>query len=203
MDTPANALPGYRVHEYRLVVPLPEPLQERITGLRERLHERHRVKPPFEIKPSLTVLQCHAFEKTEARFLERLQQVARSLSPFKVELENFAAYPSHSIYIHVPTRSPFQELVKELKKLQWLMNIPGQEPHFIPEPQLILSQRLKPMPFIGMWMECEHSEFSGRFIADHLTLLRRHGGVGHWEEVRRLDLPELPSAVKQGCLFGG
>ncbi|RYY64832.1 MAG: hypothetical protein EOO12_08585 [Chitinophagaceae bacterium] len=185
MDTPAPALPGYRVHEYRLVLALPEPLRERIAHLRERLHERHRV------------------EKSEPRFLERLQEVARGLSPFKVELENFAAYPSHTIYIHVPTRRPFQELSKELKKLQWLMNIPGQEPHFITEPELILAQRLKPMPFIGMWMECEHSEFSGRFMADHLVLLRRHAGVGHWEVLRRLDLLELPSAVKQGCLFGG
>ncbi|RYZ16432.1 MAG: hypothetical protein EOO16_25815, partial [Chitinophagaceae bacterium] len=200
---PAPALPGYRVHEYRLVLALPEPLRERIAHLRERLHERHRVKPPFDLQPSLTVLQCHAFEKSEPRFLERLQEVARGLSPFKVELENFAAYPSHTIYIHVPTRRPFQELSKELKKLQWLMNIPGHEPHFITEPELILAQRLKPMPFIGMWMECEHSEFSGRFMADHLVLLRRHAGVGHWEVLRRLDLLELPSAVKQGCLFGG
>lgn len=203
MDTPALSLPGYRVHEYRLALELPEPLRERVAHLRERLHERHRVKPPFELQPSLTVLQCHAFEKTEARFTERLQQVTRSLSPFLVELENFAAYPSHTIYIHVPTRSPFQDLVKELKKLQWLMNIPGQEPHFIPEPHLVLAQRLKPMQFIGMWMECEHSEFSGRFLAEGLTLLRRRADGGPWEVLRRLELQQLPSAVKQGCLFGG
>jgi 2'-5' RNA ligase len=202
MDTPNTSLPGYRIHEYRLVVELPEVLQERIAGLRARLHERHRVKSPFELKPSLTVLRCHAFEKTEARLLDRLQQLAMTMDPFKVELENFAAYPSHTIYINVPTRSPFGDLVRELKKLKWLMNIQGHEPHFIPEPHLILAQGLKPMPFIGMWMECEHTEFSGRFIADRLTLLRRAEG-GRWEELRSLELLQLPSAVKQGCLFGG
>ncbi|RYY89539.1 MAG: hypothetical protein EOO15_05935 [Chitinophagaceae bacterium] len=203
MDTTAQSLPGYRVHEYRLVLPLPEVLQERIAHIRDRLFERHRVRAPFPGKPSLTLLQCHAFEKTEARFVERLQQLVMSAAPFKVELENFSSYPSHTIYIHVPTRSPFQELVKELKKIQWLMNIPGHEPHFITEPELVLAQRLKPMQFIGMWMECEHSEFSGRFIADHLELLRRQPGGGAWELVRKLELLQLPSASKQGCLFGG
>ncbi|RYD94400.1 MAG: hypothetical protein EOP50_09585, partial [Sphingobacteriales bacterium] len=183
MDTPASALPGLRVHEYRLVIPLSEDLQERIVNLRERLYERHRVKQEVLHAPSLTLLQCHAFDKTEPRLLERLQQMAQGATPFKVELENFSAYPSHTIYIHVPTRSPFQELVKELKKMKWLMNIPGQEPHFIPEPQLVLAQRLKPMQFIGMWMECEHSEFSGRFIADKLQLWRR-SAEGGWQQLR-------------------
>jgi 2'-5' RNA ligase len=203
MDNQNPSLPGYRIHEYRLVVDLPEALRERIAHLRARLHERHRVKSPFELKPSLTVLHCHAFEKTEPRLLERLAQLAMAMDPFRVELENFSAYPSHTIYINVPTRSPFQDLVKELKKLKWLMNIQGHEPHFIPEPHLILAQHLKPMPFIGMWMECEHSEFSGRFIADRLTLLRRTSESGRWEEVRVLELLQLASAVKQGELFAG
>jgi 2'-5' RNA ligase len=203
MDTPQVSLPGYRVHEYRLMVPLPDALQERIARLRENLHERNRVKLPFALPPSLTVLRGHAFEKTEARLIDRLQHLTMAVSPFKVELQNFAAYPSHTIYIHVPTRSPFQDLVKELKKIKWLMNIQGHEPHFIPEPHLILAQRLKPMQFTGMWMECEHSEFSGRFIANHLLLMRRRSEDEGWKPLRRLELLELPSAVKQGVLFGG
>ncbi|RYY38611.1 MAG: hypothetical protein EOO08_13905 [Chitinophagaceae bacterium] len=203
MDTPNIPLPGYRVHEYRLVVPLPEVLQERISALRDKLFERHLVKPAPMLKPSLTLLQCHGFEKTETRFVERLQQTAMCAAPFKVELGNFAAYPSHSIYINVLTRNPFVELVKELRKIQWLMNIPGHEPHFITEPELVLAQRLKPMQFIGMWMECEHSEFSGRFIADSLELLRRRPEGGAWELVRQMELLQLPLPSKQGCLFGG
>ncbi|GAA4320903.1 2'-5' RNA ligase family protein [Flaviaesturariibacter amylovorans] len=202
MESPIASLPGYRIHEYRLVVPLSEALQERIGTLRERLYERHRVKAGPEAPPALALLHFHAFEKTESRLLERLQGVAMGVAPFKVELQNFSAYPSHSIYINVPTRAPFQELVKELKKLKWLMNIQGHEPHFISEPQLVLAQRLKPMPFIGMWMECEHSEFSGRFIADELLLLRRNAERGRWEELRRFELQQVGSVVKQGELFG-
>jgi 2'-5' RNA ligase len=118
-----------------------------------------------------------------------------------VELENFAAYPSHTIYIDVPTKSPFNELTKSLKKMKWLMNIPQQEPHFINEPHLIIAQRLKPMQFINLWMECEHTTFSGRFIADKMVLLKRNAQVQRYEVVRDMEFMNLPLHVKQGELF--
>ncbi|HEX2535065.1 MAG TPA: 2'-5' RNA ligase family protein [Chitinophagaceae bacterium] len=194
-------IPGYRIHEYRLVVPLSEALQERIHGLRATLHERHKVKMGFDLKPSLTVLKCHAFEKVEARLTERLQQVALSANPFKVEIQGFAAYPSHTIYLDVLTKSPFHELVKSIKKAKWLMNIPQHEPHFINEPHLLIAQRLRPMEFIRMWLECEHSAFTGRFIADSMLLLRRSHISQRFEVLRRMEFMSQETEVRQGELF--
>ena len=106
-------MPGHRIAEYRLIIPLSESLQQTVMQLRKALHERYRLPVPFTLKPSLTILHCHAYEGMEARLLERMQQVASRNNSFKVELQNFAAYPSHTIYIQVPTRSPFNELTKE------------------------------------------------------------------------------------------
>lgn len=200
MDTLHLSMPGYRVNEYRLVVPLPQAQQEKVLALRTRLHERHKVKPPFSLRPSLTLLRFHAFEKTEARLLERFEQVTTGFQPFKVELENFSAYPSHTIYINIPTRAPFNELAKEFKKMKWLMNIPGQDPQFITEPHMVIAQALKPMQFISMWLECEHSSFDGRFIADNLVLMKR-SSENYWEDLRSLGFRGMPSAIKQGELF--
>lgn len=201
MNAPNMSMPGYRINEYRLVIPLSSDLQEKIYAYRKSLHEKHRISLPFELLPNLTILRCQAFEKTEPRLLERFQEIAMGIKPFKIELENFAAYPSHTIYINVPTRAPFTELVKELKKMRWLMNIHGHEPHFIAEPHLIMAQQLKPWQFAAMWLECEHSQFSGRFIADHLLLLRRNEKTKSYEAVRKLDLLSLPCSIKQGSLF--
>jgi hypothetical protein len=197
----SSSMPGYQINEYRLVIPLTEALQEKINSVRTSLHERYRVKASFELQPSLTILKFHAFETIEPRLLERLHQVAMGHNPFKVELENFAAYPSHTIYIDVLTKSPFNELTKSLKKMKWLMNIPQYEPHFINEPHLIIAQRLKPMQFISMWMECEHTEFSGRFIANGMTLLKRNNTTQHYEALRHMEFVSLPLSVKQGELF--
>ncbi len=195
-------MPGYRIAEYRLIVPLSEALQQTVTQLRKDLHERYRIPVPFSLPPSLTILHCHAYEGMEAKLVERMQQVATRNSPFKVELQNFAAYPSHTIYIHVPTRSPFNDLCKELKVVRSLTKIPDHDPHFINEPHLLIAQKLKPFQFTRMWMDCEHTQFTGRFIAGSMALLKRSAVTEQYEEVRRFGFTSLAHSVKQGTLFG-
>ncbi|NTS43133.1 2'-5' RNA ligase family protein [Flavisolibacter sp. BT320] len=195
-------MPGYRIAEYRLIVPLSEALQQTVTQLRKDLHERYRIPVPFSLPPSLTILHCHAYEGMEAKLVERMQQVATRNSPFKVELQNFAAYPSHTIYIHVPTRSPFNDLCKELKVVRSLTKIPDHDPHFINEPHLLIAQKLKPFQFTRMWMDCEHTQFTGRFMAGSMALLKRSAVTEQYEEVRRFTFTSLAHSVKQGTLFG-
>ena len=197
-----NAMPGLRINEYRLVIPLPEAIQEKVLGVRKTLHERYKVKLPFELKPSLTVLRCHGFDKGEARLMEKLQHAALQTAPFKVELEDYAGYPSHTIYINVLTKSPFNELCKELKKYKWLMQVPQHEPFFINEPHLIVAQRLKPKEFTTVWQECEHRQFSGKFFADAMLLLKRSEVNEKYQVMRRFEFLNLPLSIKQGVLFG-
>src|SRR5215217_3875224 len=97
----SSTMPGYQINEYRLVIPLPEVLKEKINIVRTAMHERYKIKPAFELQPSLTILKCYAFESVETRLMERMHQVAMEHDPFKVELENYAAYPSHTIYMDV------------------------------------------------------------------------------------------------------
>ena len=195
-------MPGHRIAEYRLIIPLSESLQQTVMQLRKALHERYRLPVPFTLKPSLTILHCHAYEGMEARLLERMQQVASRNNSFKVELQNFAAYPSHTIYIQVPTRSPFNELTKELKVIKSLTRIPDHDPHFINEPHLLIAQKLKPFQFTRLWMDCEHTQFTGRFMAGGMVLMKRTATHPQWEELRRFDFASLAQCVKQGTLFG-
>lgn len=202
MDTLNLSMPGYRITEYRLVIPLSESLQDKVQAVRAKLYENHKISFPFQLKPSLTVLTCHAYERMELKLLERLEQIAMGFHPFKIELQNFSAYPTHTIYIEVTTKNPFLELAKELKLINSLVRIPGQEPHYIKEPHLIVAQRLKPFQFIKMWMECEHRQFTGRCIADAMLLLRKSPVNNRYETVRRMEFMSLPVQVRQGQLFG-
>ncbi|HEV7334058.1 MAG TPA: 2'-5' RNA ligase family protein [Flavisolibacter sp.] len=198
----ALVMPGYRIAEYRLIIPLSEALQQTVMQVRKELHERYRIPIPFELKPSLTILHCHAYEGMEAKLAERMQQVATRNSSFKVELQNFAAYPSHTIYLHVPTRSPFNDLCKELKVVKSLTKVPDHDAHFINEPHLLIAQKLKPFQFTRMWMDCEHTQFTGRFMANSMVLMKRSAVNNQYEEVRRFEFASLAHSVKQGSLFG-
>jgi hypothetical protein len=198
----ALVMPGYRIAEYRLIIPLSEALQQTIMQVRKDLHDRYRIPIPFELKPSLTILHCHAYEGMEAKLIERMQQVATRNSCFKVELQNFAAHPSHTIYIHVATCSPFNELCKELKVVRSLTKVPEHDPHFINEPHLLIAQKLKPFQFTRIWMDCEHTQFTGRFMANSMVLLKRSVAGNQYEEVRQFEFASLAHSVKQGTLFG-
>jgi 2'-5' RNA ligase len=195
-------MPGHRIGEYRLIIPLSEALQQTVMQLRKDLYDRYRIPLPFELKPSLTLLHCHAYEGMEAKLSERIQQVATRSSAFKVELKNFAAYPSHTIYLHVATRSPFNELCKELKVVKSLTKIPDHDPHFVAEPHLLMAQKLKPFQFTRMWMDCEHTQFTGKFMATSMVLMKRSLINTHYEELRRFEFASLGLQVKQGLLFG-
>lgn len=195
-------MPGYRINEYRLIVPLSEALQQTVMQVRNDLHSRYRIPVPFELKPSLTVLHCFAYDGMEAKLMDRIQQIATRSNSFKVELQNFAAYPSHTIYLQVTTRSPFHELAKELKVLKSLTRVPDHDPHFISEPHLLIAQKLKPFQFTRMWMDCEHTQFTGRFMAGGMVLMKRLAGNAGFEEVRHFEFSSLAQSVKQGTLFG-
>lgn len=194
--------PGHRVCEYRLVIPLSEALQKTVTQIRRELHDKYRLSMPVEWKPSLPVLHCYAYEGTEQKLIERLQQVAIRTNSFKVELRNFAAIPSHSLSINVPTLLPFQELARELKSVKSLVKIPDHDPHFISEPSLVIAQGLKPFSFTRMWMDCEHTVFTGEFTANSLVLEKRSIANSHYEEIKQFEFLSIRHLTKQGTLFG-
>jgi hypothetical protein len=194
--------PGHRVCEYRLIIPLSEALQKTITQLQRELHDRYRLQVSFGLPASLTVLRCHAYESTEEKLIERLQQVAARTGSFKVELKGFAALPPNSICIDVPTRLPFQELAKELRVVKSLIKIPDYDPQFIHEPQLLMTQGLKPFQFTRMWMDCEHTVFTGGFIASRMLLMKRSIPHSRYEETKGFEFASLHHLIKQGTLFG-
>jgi 2'-5' RNA ligase len=191
---------GNKICEYRLLVPFPSHLQEKINNIRKQLHHRHNLPYPFLLPPSLTILKCHAFEKIEPKLLEKIQNLVLETAPFSVELQNFTSFPTHTIYVEVNSKAPFNEMVKELKKIKWLMNIPGFEPQFIPEPHLIIAQALKQQKFNFMWRDCENINLQELFIADSLVLVKRTEQQQHYTTLRRMQLQTLPMNVKQGEL---
>jgi hypothetical protein len=61
---------------------------------------------------------------------------------------------------------------------------------------------LKPWQYEKGWLEYSNKNFTGRFIADAMLLLRRPVGEMKYKTVRRFDFQNLPVATKQGELFG-
>jgi 2'-5' RNA ligase len=139
----------------------------------------------------------------EDRLLNRLRQVAMGFPAFKVELRDFGSFPTHTIYINVASKLPVQKLVKEVRtETQRLMKLnDDNKPHFIMEPHITIARKLKPWQYEKGWLEYSHKHFTGRFIADSMTLLKRDLGEMKYHSADQFEFQNMPVTTKQGNLF--
>jgi 2'-5' RNA ligase len=139
---------------------------------------------------------------TQERILNRIGTIAMGITPFKIELNGFGSLPSHTIYVNVTTKLPIKEVVRELKAAQQLMTLNKEhKPHFIEESHLTICRKLKPWQYEKGWLEYSHRHFSGRFIADSMTLLKRPAGEKGYQSIMRFEFQNLPVSTKQASLF--
>ena len=204
MKTVLNTIPGYRVYEYLLVLsPHPE-LWERIMKIKTDFAEKYKSDHAKWGKPYVGLVTFNQYAMMEERIVSNLKLIAMGYPPFKVELKDFGSFPSHTIYINVTSKIPVQNLVKQIRaSTQKLMKLnEDNKPHFILEPHLTIARKLQPWQYEKSWLEYSNKHFSGKFIADSMSLLRRPVDELKYQLVERLSFQNLPVTTKQGELFG-
>jgi 2'-5' RNA ligase len=202
MNTNILQMPGYRLNEYLLVLQPHEELRGRIHKIKQDFGDRYKAASALITKPHITLLRFMQLEMMEERILHRFKTAAMGFYPFKVELKDFGSFPSHTIYINVTSREPVTRLVRELKPFQRLLKYDKDHtPHFMTEPHLTIARNLAPWQYEKSWPEYSHKNFTGRFIADGMLLLKRKQGDKHYQALQRFNFENLPVAVRQGDLF--
>jgi len=208
MKQVADTIPGYRVHEYLLVLDMHEELRKRIMKVKKDFFEKYEITNALA-PPQLALVSFVQYAMMEERIINRLRNVAMAHYPFKVELKDFGSFPSHSIYINVTSKVPVQSLVKLIRtETQRLMKLnDDNKPHFIMEPHLTIARKLKPWQYEKGWLEYSNKSFTGRFIADSMVLLKRpvsdsESYRGKYQTANRFEFQNMPVTTKQGELFG-
>ncbi|MBL0131112.1 MAG: 2'-5' RNA ligase family protein [Chitinophagaceae bacterium] len=204
MQTIINTIPGYRVYEYLLVLSPPEDLWNRVKKVKEDFSTKYKSDQAKWGGPQAVLVNFTQYEIMEERIVNRLRTIAMGYTPFKVELKDFGSFPAHTIYINITSKLPIQNLVKEIRSGgQRLMKLNEEyKPHFIMEPHLTIAGKLKPWQYEKGWLEYSNKHFTGRFIADNMTLLKRPAGEMKYHRVKQFDFQNLPVTTKQGELFG-
>jgi 2'-5' RNA ligase len=197
------SIPGYRINEYLLVLNPPEDLWQKIMKIKEGFADKYKNEIARFTKPHITLINWVSLELMEERMIQRLQTIAMGTTPFKVELKDYGSFPTHTIFINVTSKVPIQSLVKEMKGAQKLMTLnKDNKPHFIETPHLSICRKLKPWQYEEGWLEFSNRQFTGRFIADSMLLLKRTAGEKvKFQIAKRLEFQNLPVATKQGNLF--
>ena len=196
-------IPGYRIFEYLLVLNPHEELRNKIMKVRQEFNDEYKISTVLGGKPNIILVNFLQYEMMEERLINRLKVVAMGFHPIKVELRDFGSFPSHTIYINVVSKVPVQTLVKEIRReTQRLMKLnDDNKPHFILEPHLTIARKLQPWQYEKGWLEYSNKNFTGRFIADGMLLLKRPLDEKKYQVVQRFEFQNLPVTTKQGELF--
>jgi 2'-5' RNA ligase len=196
-------MPGYRMNDYLLVLTPHEELRNKITQIKKDFYETYKSSKISWGKPHVALVKFSQLEMLEERVVNRLKTVAMGYHPIKVELKDFGSFPSHTIYINIPTKEPIRQLLKEIKGDQRLFKPDNDhKPHFIDEPYFTIASKLLPWQYEKGWLEYSNRHFTGRFIADSMLLLKRRQGDKAWQIVQRFEFMNLPVTTRQGELFG-
>jgi 2'-5' RNA ligase len=196
-------IPGYRVYEYLLVLNPHEELRNKIIKVKQAFYDTYKASSAIGGKPHITLANFLQYELMEERLINRLQMTAMGFHPIKVELRDYGSFPSHTIYITVVSKLPVQLLVKTIRTdAQRLMKLnDDNKPHFMLEPHITIARKLQPWQYEKGWLEYSHKQFTGRFIADSMLLLKRPVGELKYQIAKRFEFQNLPVVTKQGELF--
>lgn len=203
MQTVNLHIPGYHVNEYFLVLHPPEDLWRKILKIKEGFAEKYRNEMARFTKPHIALVNWLGLELMEERMMQRLQTISMGITPFKVELKDYGSFPTHTIFVNVLSKVSIQSLLKEIRQAQKLMTLNREnKPHFIETPHIAVCRKLKPWQYDEGWLDFSHRQFTGRFIADSLLLLRRRAAEKTaFQIAKRFEFQNLPVATRQGNLF--
>ena len=193
--------PGYRLNEYKLVIPLPDALQQKVIAIRTEFGEKYSYKPDTG-RAHVILVMFSQLEMMEDKIRQKLRTITMGEAPFKIELKDFGTYPSHSIFINIATREPVKKLIRSVRDIQSILRTDKEhKAHFLQEPMIVVGRKLKPWQYEKAWLEYSQRQFTGRFIADAVLLLKRAENTIPWQIVERMELQNLPVVTRQGGLF--
>lgn len=198
-----TAPPGYRVYEYMLVLSPHEELRNMIMHIKQEFNEAYQASAALYSKPYITLVSFTQYGLAEERIISKLKKIAMGFTPAKIELKDYGSFPAHTLYIQVTSKTPIQNLVKQIRtETQRLMKLNSEQtPHFITEPYIPIARKLQPWQYEKGWLAYSHKNFTGRFMADAMLLLKRPAGEKRYEIAARFDFENMPVNTRQGELF--
>lgn len=189
--------------EYMVVLQPHEDLYMKIMKLKQEFAAAYENSMAVVLKPHISIVRFIQYEMNEQKIHNKLKTLSLSLPAFKVDLDGFDSYPSHTIYIKVQTQEAVKAIAKKLKEAQSLMTINKEnKPHFLNEPHIAIGRKLLPWQYEKGWPEYQQKHFHASFIADQLLLLKRPHGHKSWQMIDQLQMLNVAAEIKQGDLFG-
>lgn len=176
---------------YKLTIPLPDHLEERVMQFRKEIAHRYRSVAALKPMGHVSLQESFAYDdRMLADMQNKLAEVFDHTAPFRVELENFGAFPSHTIFVAIRNFFPFMQLRDRLYRHLGRENaMPAIVSSRAITPHITVAYRdLAPEAFDRAWSDFCQREFSGEFTAAAAHLMEH---CGKWRTVRAFPFRNL------------
>ena len=177
-------------HLYFIAIVPPSDISGRITALKHYMLEKFDSKHALRSPPHITLHMPFKWKPSKQETLEKaLFQLAESIQPFNIRLNNFGCFDPRVIFVSVE-ESPelttcFEKTRRTMRTLN-VLNANYKDKPFHPH-ATIAFRDLKKEKFKEAWSEFKTKSFNEDFVADSLVLLKHckpEENIPHWEVVK-------------------
>ncbi len=203
MPLSSGYIKSISIAEYLLLIQPRKDLSDAIMDIKQSFYDKYKAPEAIKGRPHITLVNFVQYTGYEERIRHRLRNLAITKAPVCIELMDYGSFPSHTIYINIISRLAVQNLVKNIRtEMQQLLKLNNDnKPHFILEPHLTIARKLKPWQYEKSWLEFTNKNFSGKFIANNMILLKKAAAETKYSIVEKFEFQNIPVAAKQVQLF--
>jgi 2'-5' RNA ligase len=143
-----------------------------------------------KFKSHITVCNFLLFKQMEERLTSYFEIFAKSVKPFRVEINGFDHFETHTIFLNIISKEPIVRLMKDIRtRYRRFMMVDKGFPPFFPtsRPHMTVVRGLSPEQFELAWPEYEKKEFTAFFEVSEMVLLAREFlSQANYQVVRRI-----------------
>jgi hypothetical protein len=161
----------HETNEYLLVSYPDKPVLDKIAAERALFNETYKLRPKASVKPHIVVSNFFASEGIESTLVRWLQRICSLEQGFKLTLNNYSGYPTHTIFLRVPDAGPIQHLVGQLHSMKdFVQSGPA---GFFRRPHVPVGSKLTTGIYEQALSDYSRKIFHETFHVDELVLLKR------------------------------
>ena len=164
---------------YFIAIVPPTEIASQITAIKEEMAVEYFSKAALRSPPHITLhMPFRLGDKKLEKLKGVLSEFAKSKSPFEIHLKGFDAFAPRVIFAAVVENSVLEALQDSLLQLMrkefYVLNGDYKKRAFHPH-VTVAFRDLKPRYFKAAWEAYKDRDFSKRFLADNITLLKHDG----------------------------
>lgn len=188
-------------HYYLLLLDIPEIVEEKIMKIKNEFFARF--KTPLALsKPHITLSTFIQYSHNEKKIVFEINSIAKSINKIKIELEDYASYPTHTIYIEVKSDNTVTDLVKKIRSNTSKYMKYDKDPvaFFTNHPHIIIASELSNNVYNEGWKWLRQQHFKASFYTNQMTLLKRKPNQ-KYTIVKKFLFENTNISLRQGNLF--